>query len=96
MLGKLMFLTVVLVLLAGGLLVFRQHRLEMANQNATLYKQMQASRHEIWSSQTRCAHLLEPKSLQKRISQARLAMEPYDPYKPADGARPSVASASPR
>lgn len=96
MLGKLAYLTLALVALGVSLLVLRHQRLEIANENAALFGLMQTAHQQVWASQSRCAQLLEPKSLHKRIAQAHLALEPYDPYKPDRATRQGIARASSR
>lgn len=96
MLGKLAFLTFVLVALGVSLLVFRHQRLEISNKNAALFGRMQAAHQQVWTSQSRTAQLLEPKSLNKRIALAKLPLQPYDPFKPDAASRDGIARANNR
>jgi hypothetical protein len=86
MFHKLAILTILLVALGGALLVLRQERLEVANQNANLYWQIQQTRQAIWSAQADTAVLLRPGDLQRRIERARLHLEPFDPTRRMDPA----------
>jgi hypothetical protein len=79
MFPKLVGLTLMLVCLAAGLLAFRQHRLELAHQNADLFSQIVSTRQSLWDTQARSATLLQPQRLQQRIDKAQLAMVPVEP-----------------
>jgi len=79
MFAKLVTLTLLLVCLAGAMLVLRQHRLELANDSATLHNQVVDLREAIWDAQTRAAGQVRPQLLQDRIDEAQVAVETIPP-----------------
>jgi hypothetical protein len=88
---KLVALTVMIALLGAGMLVLRQHRLELASRAASTHARIIQARHELWQAQTRAADQINPLALQRRIDQSELALEPIKP----DGPASSVAANQP-
>lgn len=92
MFPKLVALTVMMVLLAAGMLQLRQNRLELSSRTASIHARIIRARHDLWQEQTRAAEQLNPIALQRRIDDAELAFEPIKP----DGPASSVASGDSR
>lgn len=79
MFPKLVALTLLLIVLAGSILLLRQHRIELAHRGARIHARMEQTRHDLWDAQTRLALLLTPEALERRLDEARLALEPNVP-----------------
>ncbi|MEX2672585.1 MAG: hypothetical protein WD294_10790 [Phycisphaeraceae bacterium] len=91
MFGKLIALSLMLVVLGASLLVLRQHRLELAHEAATLHRQIHDKRQDIWNVQAEASAELTPTALARRIGATRLALEPHIPESPT---LPSVLARS--
>ncbi len=79
MFPKLVALTLLLIGLAAGLLLLRQHRLELAHLAARTHAQAIQTRQELWATQAEAAMLITPESIQERIARTEIAVEPAVP-----------------
>lgn len=79
MFPKLVTLTLLFIGLAAGMLVLRQDRLRMANETVTLHHQVVDLREKIWNAQSHAAGELRPTTLQHRLTDAQVAVEPTPP-----------------
>jgi hypothetical protein len=82
MFSKLVGLTLMVMCLAGALLALRQHRLELAHDNAELFSQIVSTRQNLWDAQARSAALLQPQRIHSKLEQAQVAVETVDPQMP--------------
>ena len=87
MFAKLMTITMLLACLAGGLLVLRHERLQVANQNALLHQRIAALRCELWQAQVQAAEMVRPTRLRQRLSDTVLAMQLAEPDGEVSSAR---------
>lgn len=91
MFSKLVALTLALVLMAAGLLVMRQQRIEAAHRTAELHHQIQQTRQALWRAQVDSAGLLRPEAIRRRLrrleEEGRLAFEPIVPRPPMEDTR---------
>lgn len=79
MFGKMVGLTLMLLVLAGSLLMLRQQRLVIAHDNAELFWKILSTRESLWDVQARGAVMLQPQRLAMRIQTAQVAVEPVEP-----------------
>jgi hypothetical protein len=79
MFPKLLAMTLFMIALAGGMLLMRQHRLELAHRAARTHAQAIETRQQLWTTQVEAASLISPESLKQHLSRTQLAMEPAVP-----------------
>ncbi len=82
MFPKLVGLTLMIMCLAGTLLALRQHRLELAHDNAELFSQIITTRQAMWDARSRSAVLQQPNRIYQKMAQSQLALESVDPQMP--------------
>ena len=76
MFSKLVTMTVVLTCLFGGLLVLRSQRLHAAHRNATLHRQVNDLRTELWRAEIDAARSIRLPEFQQQINTMTLTFEP--------------------
>jgi len=79
MFPKVITLTLLLAVLAGGLLLMRHRRLELANRSADLHHRITEARQELWNAQSDAAELLRPDRIRDRLDRSQGSVEPMRP-----------------
>ena len=76
MFSKITFIIIATVMIACGLLVIRQQRMQLANDIAQAHRQINHSRQRIWDLQAQVSQKVQPLALHQALERRNIEMEP--------------------
>ncbi|MBI1374965.1 MAG: hypothetical protein GC159_19785 [Phycisphaera sp.] len=79
MFAKVITLTLLLTALAGGVMLMRHHRLELANRSAELHREITKGRQDVWNAQGDVAELSRPDRIRHRLDETDTPVAPAVP-----------------
>jgi len=79
MYSKLLFVILCAAVIAIGLLIMRQQRIEAMHEMAMIHRQINRDRQSLWEWQARIAGATTPRRLSEAIARAGIRLEPMTP-----------------